>query len=71
MIVALSALMPVYLPGFELNIRFSCIINDLYSAQVPSNGLRGFNLNARSWWAAGTDGSGTIAVEAGTTAARR
>ena len=44
MIFALSALVPVYLHGSELNIRFSYIIHDLYSAQVPSNGLRGFNL---------------------------
>ena len=63
--------MPVYLAGSELNIRFSCIINDLYSARVPSNGLGGFNLGVRSCWAVGTGGCGAIAVGAGARPARR
>ena len=63
-IFALSALLPVYLSGSELNIRFNCMMNNLYSERVPSNNLGGFSLGARSLWvvsAIGAVGAGAAA----------
>ena len=62
--------MPVYLAGSDLNIWFSCIINDLYSVRVPSNSLGGFSLGARSCWAVGTGSGGARAFGAGAKAVR-
>ena len=47
-ILALSALTPVYRSRSELNIRLSCIMNDLYSDRVPSNDLGGLSFGAWS-----------------------
>ena len=52
-ILALSALAPVYQSGSELNIKLSCMMDDLYSDRVPSNSLGGLSLGARSLWVVG------------------
>ena len=52
----------MYLAGSELKMRFSCITKDLYSAQVPSNGLGGFSLGAQSCWVVGAAGGGAVTI---------
>ena len=55
----------------ELKIRFSCMINDLYTARVLSNGLGGFSFGARSCWAIEAASCSATAVGVGARAARR
>ena len=55
----------------RVKIRFSCIINDLYSARVLSNGIGEFSLGAQSCRAVAAGGGVAIPVGAGAGAARR
>ena len=52
----------MYLAGSELKMRFSYITKDLYAARVPSNGLGGFSLGARSCWVVGVAGGGAATI---------